>query len=118
MNKTTSSKIVALFAAAALTVSSVVTSAMATEEPQFIARGGGEAITANADGSVTVQTGGHAGGGVKSAKAHLADGLSVTLNYNVSNAAACPTKAICNKRSICGMDLERSAKANGSGEGI
>ena len=94
MNKTTSSKIVALFAAAALTVSSVVTSAMATEEPQFIARGGGEAITANADGSVTVQTGGHAGGGVKSAKAHLADGLSVTLNYNVSNAAACPTKAI------------------------
>ena len=94
MNKITSSKIVALFAAAALTAASLVMSAMATEEPQFVARGGGESITANANGGVTVQTAGNPGGGVKSAEAHLADGLSVTLNYNAATAAACPTKAI------------------------
>lgn len=94
MNKITSSKIVALFAAAALATASFVISAMATAQPQFVARGGGEAITANDNGSVTVQTKGSPGGGVKSAAPHLADGLSVTLNFNAADAASCPTKAI------------------------
>ena len=97
MNKKTSSRLIACVAAVSLALSSMMATVWAADpaEAQFVARDGGETVSANDDGSVTVTTPDNsAGGGVKSAKAHAADGLTVTLDFDAETAAEYPTKPI------------------------
>lgn len=58
MNKKTSSRLIACVAAVSLALSSMMATVWAADpaEAQFVARDGGETVSANDDGSVTVTT--------------------------------------------------------------